>query len=217
MRQRCSKHQAHAGRKVPQPDAAQVAQESHHHHRAQDDLEDISDAQPTPALYRSRHRLRYITGLFIRRTQTRNRVSGEPYVAYRLVHSARVGSAVKQTTLLHLGSHFDLPPLHWRALAQRIDELVREQHSMLDAALPETVQVFAQRFAAQLIARQSPVPSLGLAAAPALGAPAAPAAAPCAVADAPACKAASAQVSAAKPGGELALVGDNYLGPGRAH
>ena len=140
--------------------------------------------------------------MFIRRTQTRNRVSGEPYVTYRLVHSARVGSVVKQTTLLNLGSHFDLPQLHWPALAQRIDELVHGQHSMLDAALPETVQVFAQRFAAQLIARQSPVPSLGLAAA--APAPAAPAAAPCAVADAPARKAASTQASAASPGGELA-------------
>ena len=158
--------------------------------------------------------------MFIRRTQTRNRVSGEPYVTYRLVHSARVGSVVKQTTLLNLGSHFDLPQLHWPALAQRIDELVRGQHSMLDAALPETVQVFAQRFAAQLIARQSPVPSLGFAAAaPAPAAPsapaapaapsapaspAAPAAARCAVADAPPCKTASSQASAASPGGELA-------------
>ena len=34
--------------------------------------------------------------MFIRRTQTRNRVSGEPYVTYRLVHSARVGGAIKQ-------------------------------------------------------------------------------------------------------------------------
>ena len=38
--------------------------------------------------------------MFIRRTQTRNRVSGEPYTTYRLVQTARVGGAVKQTTLL---------------------------------------------------------------------------------------------------------------------
>ena len=47
--------------------------------------------------------------MFIRRTQTRNRISGEPYVTYRLVHSTRVGNAIKQTTLLNLGAHFDLP------------------------------------------------------------------------------------------------------------
>ena len=109
--------------------------------------------------------------MFIRRTQTRNRVSGEPYVTYRLVHSARVGSAIKQTTLLNLGSHFDLPQAHWPTLAQRIDELVHGQRSMLDATLPEDVQAFAQRFAAQLIARKPAEP--GPSATPA--APAAPA------------------------------------------
>ena len=34
------------------------------------------------------------------RTQTRNRVSGGPYVTYRLVHSVRVDNAIKQTTVL---------------------------------------------------------------------------------------------------------------------
>ena len=99
--------------------------------------------------------------MFIRRTQTRNRISGEPYATYRLVHSARVGRVVKQATVLNLGSHFDLPQAHWPALAQRIDELVRGQASMLEAALPEEVQAFAQRFAAQIIARKPAVPSLG--------------------------------------------------------
>ncbi len=99
--------------------------------------------------------------MFIRRTQTRSRVSGEPYVTYRLVHSVRVGSAIKQSTLLNLGSHFDLPQAHWPALAQRIDELVHGQRSVLEDSLPEQVQAFAQRFAAQIIARQPAVPSLG--------------------------------------------------------
>ena len=99
--------------------------------------------------------------MFIRRTQTRNRISGEPYVTYRLVHSARVGNAIKQTTLLNLGAHFDLPQAHWPALAQHIDELVNGQRSMLDTTLPEQVQAFAQRFAAQIIARTPAVPSPG--------------------------------------------------------
>ena len=102
-----------------------------------------------------------IACMFIRRTQTRNRISGEPYVTHRLVQSARVGNAIKQTTLLNLGSHFNLPQVHWPALAHRIDELVHGQRSMLDASLPEEVQAFAQRFAAQIIARKPPVPSLG--------------------------------------------------------
>ena len=99
--------------------------------------------------------------MFIRRTQTRSRISGEPYVTYRLVNSARVGNTIKQSTVLNLGSHFDLPQAHWPALAQRIDELVRGQGSMLEATLPEEVQAFAHRFAAQIIARKPAVPSMG--------------------------------------------------------
>jgi hypothetical protein len=113
--------------------------------------------------------------MFIRRTQTRNRVSGEPYVTYRLVHNVRVGGAIKQTTLLNLGSHFDLPQAHWPALAQRVDELLHGQRSMLDSSLSEEVQVFAQRFAAQIVARSPGQPSPGVAPAPAPApAPAAP-------------------------------------------
>ena len=55
--------------------------------------------------------------MFIRCTRMRSRSSGEPYVTYRLVQTARVGGAVKQTTLLNLGSHFDLPQDQWAALA----------------------------------------------------------------------------------------------------
>ena len=87
--------------------------------------------------------------MFIRRTQTRNRVSGEPYTTYRLVQTARVGGAVKQSTLLNLGSHFDLPQQEWAQLAQRIDELLRGQRSLLDTTLSDAGQALAARYAAQ--------------------------------------------------------------------
>jgi transposase len=90
--------------------------------------------------------------MFIRCTQTRNRASGEPYTTHRLVETSRVGASVKQTTLLNLGSHFDLPRQEWPALAQRIDELLRGQAPLVDALLSETGQALAQRYAAQLIA-----------------------------------------------------------------
>ena len=92
--------------------------------------------------------------MFIRCTRTRSRSSGEPYVTYRLVQTARVGGAVKQTTLLNLGSHFDLPQDQWSALALRIDELLRGQASLLDTTLSEDGLALAQRYAAQLIALQ---------------------------------------------------------------
>ena len=103
--------------------------------------------------------------MFIRRTQTRNRTSGEPYATHRLVQTARVGSAVKQTTLLNLGSHFDLPQDQWPALARRIDEVLRGQSSLLDPTLSDAGQALAQRYAAQLIALQPSAASLTPAAA----------------------------------------------------
>ena len=105
--------------------------------------------------------------MFIRRTQTRNRASGEPYTTHRLVQSARVGSAVKQTTLLNLGSHFDLPRERWPGLAKRIDELVRGQSSLLDPTLSDAGQALAQRYAAQLIALRPSAASITAAPAPA--------------------------------------------------
>jgi transposase len=90
--------------------------------------------------------------MFIRRTQTRNRTSGEPYTTHRLVQTSRLGASVKQTTLLNLGSHFDLPRQEWPALAKRIDELLQGQAPLIDALLSETGQALAQRYAAQLIA-----------------------------------------------------------------
>jgi len=90
--------------------------------------------------------------MFIRRTQTRNRTSGEPYSTYRLVQTSRVGTQVKQSTLLNLGTHFDLPPSEWPALARRIDDLLHGQQPLVDPALSERGLEFAQRYAAQLIA-----------------------------------------------------------------
>ena len=98
--------------------------------------------------------------MFIRRTQTRNRTSGEPYVTHRLVQTARVGGAVRQTTLLNLGSHFDLPQQEWPALAGRIDDLLHGQSSLPDAALSEAGEALAQRYAAQLIALQPSAASI---------------------------------------------------------
>lgn len=92
--------------------------------------------------------------MFIRRTQTRSRVSGAPYTTYRLVEGKRVGHVVKQTTLLNLGSHFDLPQEEWAALATRIDSLLHGQGSLLPESLSATGEALAQRYAAQLIALQ---------------------------------------------------------------
>ena len=50
--------------------------------------------------------------MFIRRTRTRS--IGESFT-FRLVRSERIGSKVRQRTLLNLGRHFDVAPSEWLA------------------------------------------------------------------------------------------------------
>ena len=67
----------------------------------------------------------------------------------------RTGSVVRQTTLLNLGSHFDVPQADWPALAARIDALLHGREALMLEPLPEAVEAMAQRVAAQLIALRS--------------------------------------------------------------
>ena len=50
-----------------------------------------------------------VGAMFIRRTQTRRTEDGNSYFSHRLVHAERLGSTVRQRTLLNLGRHFDIP------------------------------------------------------------------------------------------------------------
>ena len=93
--------------------------------------------------------------MFIRRTITNSRKTDQAYYTYRLVEGVRTGSVVKQTTLLNLGSHFDLEQADWPALAARIDALLHGQEALMLEPLPEAVEGMAQRCAAQLIALRS--------------------------------------------------------------
>jgi len=93
--------------------------------------------------------------MFIRRTITNSRKTDQAYYTYRLVEGVRTGSVVKQTTLLNLGSHFDLAQADWPALAARIDALLHGQEALMLEPLPEAVEAMAQRCAAQLIALRS--------------------------------------------------------------
>jgi len=90
--------------------------------------------------------------MFIRRTATSARKSSQTYYTYRLVEGVRTGSAVRQITLLNLGSDFDIPSVQWPALAKRVDGLLHGQASLGLEQLPEVVEAMAQRCAAKLIA-----------------------------------------------------------------
>jgi Transposase DDE domain len=87
--------------------------------------------------------------MFIRKTATRPKSTGEAYFTFRLVTSERTGNRVRQITLLNLGRQFDLPPSDWPGLCARIAALLAGQSGMLPQ--PEAIETLAQRYAARLI------------------------------------------------------------------
>jgi len=92
--------------------------------------------------------------MYIRRTQTRHSATGEAYYTQRLVQSVRVGSQVRQTTLLNLGRHFALAQEEWPALCARLEELRSGQGALLGGVGSMRVEREAQRLFARLLARQ---------------------------------------------------------------
>lgn len=94
--------------------------------------------------------------MYIRQTKTSNTSTGEAYITFRLVASERIGSKVRQRTLLNLGRNFSLPKQQWPVLCARIDQILSGQDSLLSES-PE-IEMLAQRYAAQLVVRSTPVP-----------------------------------------------------------
>ena len=92
--------------------------------------------------------------MYIRRTQTRNSATGEAYYTHRLVQSVRVGSQVRQTTLLNLGRHFALAQEEWPALCARLEEILSGQGALLGGVGSMRVEREAQRLFARWLARQ---------------------------------------------------------------
>ena len=95
--------------------------------------------------------------MYVRRTKTRSSVSGESYFTHRLVRAERVGARVKQITLLNLGTHFEVPTLQWPLFCARLSELLSPQGALTPVVVPTPVEAAAQRYAAQLQPRVTPV------------------------------------------------------------
>jgi transposase len=89
--------------------------------------------------------------MFIRRTKTATKASGEAYHSHRLVASERVGGKVRQRPRLNLGSEFSLPREQWGDLCARIEEILSGQLPLADA--DPAVESLAQQLAAGLVAR----------------------------------------------------------------
>jgi transposase len=74
--------------------------------------------------------------MYIRKTKTKTADHGKDSYTYRIVESVRVGTQVKQRTLLNLGKDFAIEPAHWPLLAARIEQF-------LQGSAPHQAELFA--------------------------------------------------------------------------
>ena len=91
--------------------------------------------------------------MFVRRSPTRNKTTGESYFTYRLVRTERVAGKVRQITLLNLGRQFAVPQEDWPALCARIEQLLSGQEALLPGEDFERIEAAAQRYAGRLVVR----------------------------------------------------------------
>ena len=85
--------------------------------------------------------------MFIRATKTHS-AAGRPGLSFRLVHSVRSGSKVRQTTLLNLGTQFPLERALWPDLTRCIEDLLAGQQALL--AHPPAIRSVAEPLVQQL-------------------------------------------------------------------
>ena len=70
--------------------------------------------------------------MFIRATKTHS-ARGQPGFSFRLVRSRRCGAAVRQKTLLNLGTDYPVPRSHWPEVTRLAEDLLAGQDPLLTA------------------------------------------------------------------------------------
>jgi transposase len=86
--------------------------------------------------------------VFIKEIKKQNKKDGKIYYAHRLIASYRTRKGPRQQVLLQLGV-LDIPKEQWKTLANRIEEILGGQRSLLD--IPDTVERLAQHYAQVII------------------------------------------------------------------
>ena len=89
--------------------------------------------------------------MFFRRTKAANGPDGKSYYIYRLVENQRVGTKIRQKTVLNLGANWDVPQSDWKVVAQRVEAIQQRQISCFE--YPKHVESAAQSIVNRLRAR----------------------------------------------------------------
>lgn len=96
--------------------------------------------------------------MFIKAITKRNRLSGKSYTYHRLLTSYRSARGPRHEVLLNLG-RLELPQKQWKALADRIEQIVNGQSPLVP--IEEDVERLAQHYAQLLRQRQKSKGSWG--------------------------------------------------------
>jgi transposase len=97
--------------------------------------------------------------MYIRRTKTKTTDQGGASFTYRIVESVRIGTQVKQRTLLNLGKDFAIEPAQWPLLTARIEQFLHgsapRQAELFDLAddLGQLLEAAAERYSDLIIAK----------------------------------------------------------------
>lgn len=87
--------------------------------------------------------------MFIRKTTHTDRKTKEKYHTFKLIESVRTERGPRQQMLLNLGANFCLPKDQWKDLANRIEQILTGQGSLIP--YPEEIETLAGSYARKLV------------------------------------------------------------------
>jgi len=93
--------------------------------------------------------------MFIRAVEHKNKKNSRKYRTYKLVDSVRTERGPRQTTILNLGTDFNLPKEHWKQLANCIEKIVTDQQRLFE--YPLKIKALAEQYARRVIQKRSVV------------------------------------------------------------
>lgn len=93
--------------------------------------------------------------MYVRKVSHYNKSNRVEYHTYKLVESVRTERGPRQRTLLNLRTDFNLPQGKWKEFANRVEEIITGQISLLD--YPEEIENIAQNCARKIIRKQSSI------------------------------------------------------------
>jgi transposase len=91
--------------------------------------------------------------MFIRAVAHKNKKNRKKYNTYKLVESVRTERGPRQSTVLNLGTDFDLPKEDWKQLANCIEEIITGQSSIV--VYPKKIRSLAEKYAKRIIEKQA--------------------------------------------------------------